>query len=321
MMTNWKPSSGPAAAVRRAEMLERARKYFSRSGVIAVDTPALSRYAGTDPNIDSLAVHSKNKQDFFLHTSPEFCMKRLLADGYPDIYSVCRVFRDGECGKHHLAEFTIVEWYRLGFDLKAIIGDTIGFIADCLNEPRLAGSAAQYDFAGAFREFAGIDIFSATLDQLASRCNADASLRSEIGAQRDTWLDLIVSTVIAPQFARDQLTVVRHYPASQAALARLCPDDARVADRFEVFFGDLELANGYIELTDAEEQKQRIDKELQTRHRENRRSYPHDETLIAALEAGLPDCAGVAIGVERLQMVFDKTDDIGDVVTFVNQAS
>lgn len=315
-MTNWRPASDPAAAHRRANMLERARQYFADQNVLAVDTPALGKYACADPNIDSLSVQATNGSAF-LQTSPEIYMKRLLASGYPDIYSVCRVFRGGESGKRHIEEFTIAEWYRLGFELNAMIDDTIGFISACLLEQRLAETIRIFSHADAFEKFANIDVFDASIDELANQSNADASLRSAIGMDRSAWIDLLFSTIVAPQFAQDQLTVVRHYPASQAALARLCPADERVADRFEVFYGDLELANGYVELTDADEQRRRLDRDLRSRQQPAGCSAARDETLLAALDAGLPMCAGVAVGIERLHMVLDQTDDISDVVTFV----
>ena len=315
-MSNWWPSGGPAAARSREAMMQRARHHFVAQDVLAVDTPALSQYAVTDTNIESLAVSAGDGRKYFLHTSPEFCMKRLLAAGYPDIYSICRVFRDGEAGKHHAAEFTMVEWYRLGFDLGEIVDDTTRFVASCLDLPKLADSAVRFDFADAFQEFAGIDVIDASLDDLAARCEADEQLRAAVGSDRDAWLDLILGTVIAPQFAPDQLTVIQHYPASQAALARLCPDDERFADRFEVFCGSIELANGYVELTNAEEQRQRMDNDLGKRRDSGRSEPPWDRTLIAALESGLPQCAGVAVGFERLQMICDGSDHIRDVVTF-----
>ena len=321
MMTDWRPSSGPGAAARREELLTRARHYFSVQDMLAVDTPALNRYAVTDPNIDSLAVRSGSGQDYFLHTSPELWMKRLLADGYPDIYSICRVFRDGESGRRHIPEFTLAEWYRLGFDLSAIIDDTVRFIAACLDVPRLAEHVTLYEYVDAFQELAGVDALEDTVDQLSQACDADAGLKAAIGIDRSTWLDLILSTIIAPQFAGDRLTVLRHYPANQASMARLCPDDKRFADRFEVFRGDLEIANGYVELTDAEEQRQRLDHDLEVRQQTGRPAFPQDHRLLAALESGLPDCAGVAVGIERLQMVLDKTDDIANVVTFNAETS
>jgi lysyl-tRNA synthetase class 2 len=302
-------------------MLMRARNYFDSRDVLAVDTPALSRFATSDPNNDSLVVQSQPGDRYFLNTSPEFGMKRLLADGYPDIYSICRVFRDGESGKRHLPEFTMIEWYRLGFGLETIIEDTANFIAACLDDDTLVRGALRIDYASAFDDIVGIDPLDASFDALADCVDADDHLRREVGTDRDAWLDLILSTIVAPQFERDRLTVLQHYPASQAALARLCPDDAHVADRFEVFFGDMELANGYVELTDAAEQRRRIDDDLARRERLGRRVDPWDRYLIAALEAGLPDCAGVAVGLERLQMVLDGADDIRDVTTFAFNAA
>jgi len=295
--------------MRRAKMLERARQYFAAQHVLPVDTPAMTRFPGPDPNIASFSVNSQSGARAFLHTSPEIYMKRLLASGYPDIYSICRVFRDGEAGKRHCPEFTLAEWYRLNFGLSEIINDAVQFIVACLDRPGLADSVVQYDYRELFRIFADLDPFECSIDELAKRCNADARLKSALGTPRQPWLDLVVSTIIAPQFAGDRLTVIRHYPADQAALARLCADDNRVADRFEVFFAELELANGYVELTDVDEQRQRFEKELDI--------HCIDTTLLAALEAGLPDCAGVALGIERLQMVLDQTDDIRDVVTFM----
>ncbi|NIV18298.1 MAG: EF-P lysine aminoacylase GenX [Woeseiaceae bacterium] len=315
-MNDWRPSSGSDAAERRAAMLARVREYFSAQRVLAVDTPTLGRAASSDPNIDSLRVQSQTAGEFFLHTSPETLMKRLLADGYPDIYSICRVYRDGESGKRHSPEFTMIEWYRLGFGLDDIVDDTLRLVAACLDDDSLLDHVVRLDYDDAFRNVTGLEVFEASIGDFAGCADADEDLRREIGAERNAWLDLLMSTVIAPVFERDRLTVLQHYPADQAALARLCPDDPRLADRFEVFWGDMELANGYVELTDAKEQRRRIDKELEKRQQLGRPVYPRDRSLVAALQSGLPDCAGVAVGLERLQMVLDKTDDIADVMTF-----
>jgi lysyl-tRNA synthetase class 2 len=306
-MSDWQPSGGPTAARSREAMMRRARDYFVAQDILAVDTPALSQYAVTDVNIESFAVSTRDGGKYFLHTSPEFCMKRLLAAGYPDIYSICRVFRDGEAGQVHAPEFTMVEWYRLGFELSQIVDDTTRFISTCLDLPTLASSVVRFDFADIFQEFASIDVTDTSVDDLAKCCGADERLRATIGTDKDAWLDLILATVIAPQFVPDQLTVVQHYPASQAALARLCPDDPRFADRFEVFCGSIELANGYVELTDAAEQRRRMDSDLQKRSDSGQAEPPWDRSLIAALESGLPRCAGVAVGFERLQMIFGRS--------------
>jgi len=315
-MADWRASSPVTVAQHRAEMLARVRAYFAEQQVLAVDTPALSKFANTDPNIDSFSTQSATGNQYFLHTSPEFCMKRLLADGYPDIYSICRVFRDGEIGHYHLPEFTMLEWYRLDFELGDIISDTTALIAACIGHPSLHEDAVVVDYRDAFRDIANIDIFNATIDDLAISVSADDALRNSVGDDHRAWLDLILSTVIAPDFNPDQLTVVQHYPASQAALARICPGDDRFADRFEVFHGVTELANGYVELTNADEQRRRFNQELNMRENTGQPLLPPDEQLLAALDNGLPDCAGVAVGLERLQMILMQADNIDNVVTF-----
>ncbi len=316
-MIDWRASSSAVIARHRAEMLARARAYFTGQQVLAVDTPALSDFASTDPNIESCSVQLATGSRYFLHTSPEFCMKRLLADGYPDIYSICRVFRDGEIGQHHLPEFTMLEWYRLKFNLEDIIADTTALIAACIDKPSLHEDAIVVDYSTAFQDFAEIDVFNATVDELANAVSADDSLRDSIGNDQQAWLDLILGTVVAPAFKPDQLTVLQHYPASQAALARVCPGDERVADRFEVFHGAMELANGYVELTNADEQRHRFDQDIEKRKSAGQSVSLPDAQLLAALDNGLPDCAGVAVGFERLQMIHVQADNIAKVVTFI----
>ena len=289
-MNDWRASSSVESARNRAEMLARARAYFIDQQVLAVDTPALSKFAGTDPNIESCSVRLTTGGRYFLHTSPEFCMKRLLADGYPDIYSICRVFRDGEIGQNHLPEFTMLEWYRLDFGLGDIIADTTALIAGCVEQPSLHENAVTVDYRTAFQDSANIDVFNATTDELAGAVAADDALRESIGDDHPAWLDLILTTMVAPAFNPDKLTVLQHYPASQAALARVCPGDDRVADRFEVFHGVMELANGYVELTNADEQRRRFNQDLQTRKNTGRPGSRPDEQLLAALDHGLPDC-------------------------------
>ncbi len=312
---NWKASSDVAMVRQRNAMLERARSFFRSRDVLEVDTPALGRCTTSDPNIDSLRVAGPGGATLYLQTSPESFMKRLLADGYPDIYEICRVFREGESGRLHQPEFTMVEWYRHGFGLGAMIDETVAFIADLLQQPELA-DAEWLEYETAFRRFANIEPFAASLDELADAANADASLRESLGDDRDAWLDLLLGTRVAPNFAGERLTVLRHFPVSQAALARACPADGRVADRFEVFHGAVELANGFVELRDANEQRQRMHADLARRRASARRPVPLDEPLLAALESGLPECAGVAVGFERLLMLATGAADIRDVLTF-----
>ena len=303
-------------------MLQRLRAYFDAESVLEVDTPALSTTAVSDINIESLELRSElTNAPLYLHTSPEFCMKRLLASGYPDIYSICRVYRDGEAGRRHQPEFTMVEWYRLGFGLTDIIADTLKAIAMALDDSTLEDDILVVDYRNAFIKVCNVDPLQASIDDLANAADADAGLRRALGDARDDWLDLILTTKIAPTFAADKFTVLQHYPASQAALAQICPADASVADRFEVFMGPVELANGYVELTDTRIQAERIANDQAMRESRGQAVRPHDQPLLAALESGLPACAGVAMGLERLQMMHDKTDDIRNVLSFPFEAS
>jgi lysyl-tRNA synthetase class 2 len=311
----WRASCAVTVARQRAAMLERARRFFAARDVLEVETPALGRFTTSDPNIDSLRVEVRPGSHLFLQTSPEAYMKRLLANGYPDIFSLGRVFRDGEAGQLHQPEFTMVEWYRHGFELGEIVDDALAFVASLLDRPVLQ-DAEQLEYTDAFRQHAGVDPLLATVDELAGVAAADAGLRESLGDDRDAWLDLLLSTRIAPGFASDRLTVLRHFPASQAALARTCPADSTLADRFEVFFGAMELANGFVELRDLEEQRQRMLADLDKRRAADKQPVPLDEPLLAALESGLPACAGVAVGLDRLLMIATGADDIRDVVTF-----
>ena len=311
----WKASAGVALARQRADMLERARAFFRARDVLEVDTPALGRHAASDPNIDSLRVAGHGDTTLYLQTSPESFMKRLLAGGYPDIYALGHVFRGGEAGRLHQPEFTMVEWYRRDFGLGAMIDETVAFIADLLDRPDL-GKADSLEYRDAFRRFAGIDPVAASTDELAEAASADAGLRENLGDDRDAWLDLLLCTRVAAGFATGRLTVLRHFPASQAALARVCPVDGNVADRFEIFYGEMELANGFVELRDPDEQRRRMLADLEKRRATGRQPVPLDEPLLAALDAGLPRCAGVAVGFERLLMLASGADDIRDVMTF-----
>jgi len=312
---SWRPASGVPTARLRANLLRRARTFFSARDVLEVDTPALSRYTATDPNIESYRILTRDSRELFLQTSPETFMKRLLAAGYPDIFAICRVFRDGESGRLHQPEFTIVEWYRRGYGLAAMIAETVQFIATLLDRPQFT-EPQTYEYVDAFRQFAGLDPFASTVAELAAAVPADAALRGAIGDDRDAWLDLLLATRVSARFQSEKLTVLRHYPASQAALARRCPDNASVADRFEIFCGPVELANGYVELGDAAEQRRRAREDVDRRRRTQARQVPIDEPLLAALDAGLPACAGVAVGFERVLMLAAHADDIRRVVTF-----
>ena len=311
-MTDWRPLAGPAAAERRASLLGRAREYFTGQDVLAIDVPTLGETGVTDPNIHCMEVPGQG----WLQSSPEYFMKRLLAAGYPDIYTVCRVFRDGEAGRRHLREFTLIEWYRRGYGLGAIIDDACALVGHILGSARARLPVAVIDYRDAFLEVSGVDPLSCETARLAELAGADASLRDTLGDDRDAWLDLVLATVVVPSWPTDRITVLRHYPKSQAALARGCPADAAVADRFEIFAGDLELANGYVELRDADEQAARMARDQQLRGARGLPAMAVDDKLLAALASGLPRCAGVALGFERLHMFAEGVSDIRQIVSF-----
>lgn len=311
---NWRPNSEIHLARARQQMIQRIRDYFLHEGVTEVCTPALTSTAVTDPSISSLQVSNNDKYGF-LQTSPEFAMKRLLAAGYPDIYQICQVFRGNESGRRHLLEFTMVEWYRLNFTLQNIIDDTIQLLKTLLGD-QARQPPILISYSEAFENALGIDPLVISSQELANMLKADENLCDAMNADHDAWLDLAMATCVAPSFPVDQLTIVSHFPASQASLAQLCPIDNCLADRFEVFFGTTELANGFVELTDATEQRKRFKNEQEKRLR-NGQSIPMiDDALIASLEEGLPPCAGVALGVDRALMVAEGIDDINQVVTF-----
>jgi len=314
----WRPSGGLSAARHRASMLGSARQFFARHDILEVDTPALSRSAVTDPAIESMAgsLAADPGYAIYLHTSPEFAMKRLLCAGWPDIFQICKVFRDGEIGRRHQPEFTMIEWYRLNVTLPQMMQETADFIAGLLPRESLTAPPQYLSYTDAFIHHAGVDPLRATLAELTGATGADRDLAAALGENRDHWLDLLMSDRVAAGFPRDRLTVLHHYPASQAALARLCPDNAQLADRFEIFLGELELANGYRELTDASQQRQRFLDDQATRRRHRQPVQPLDEALLAAMAHGLPECCGVAVGLDRLLMIALDTGDIRTVQSF-----
>ncbi len=319
----WLPVAGVDTAKRRAAMLASARRHFAEQGILEVDTPILSRAAVSDCGIESVAVKLSldPEHEYYLHTSPEFCMKRLLAAGFPDVAQICKVFRDAEAGRRHRPEFTMIEWYRLGFGLDAIMRDTASLIASVLGGALPEARSVDVSYREAFQMHAGVDPHTAAIDALADVAGADHDLRVSLGDDRDAWLDLLMSTKVAPEFDGSCLTFVHHYPASQAALARLCPDDASTADRFEAFYGNIELANGYVELTDASEHRRRFRSDQERRRRRGERVRPLDNALLESLDAGLPPCAGVAVGFDRLLMIASGADDIRQVMHFPDEVS
>lgn len=317
---DWRPTATLTTLERRAAMLHAARAFFAEHGVLEVETPVLTDEGVTDPHISSIdcGVAADPERSLFLHTSPEFAMKRLLAAGAPDIYQICKVFRDRELGNRHQPEFTMVEWYRRDFALDDMLDETCALIS-ALHGVALPVTRASY--RDLFLSELGIDPLSAGADALAE-CAADATdavtpdLRRQIGDDRLAWLDFLMSNIIIPRLPARELVAVHHYPADQASLARIDPEDPRFCERFEVFLGGLELANGYRELTDPQEHRRRFESDRKRRAALGLADMQPDGHLLAALEQGLPECCGVAVGFDRVVMTVENTGRITDTISF-----
>jgi len=303
---DWRPGAGIEAIRRRAAMLQQVRGYFSAERVLEVQTPLLSEAAASDPQIESIAAGPAHGARRFLQTSPEYPMKRLLAAGVGDCYQICPVFRDGESGRMHSPEFTMIEWYRVGFDVVQLQQDVDRLLRAACAGIREFAPARHLSYRDAIAGACGIDCRVTDADSIRSVLAAHGVTPADAGGwDRDAWLDLLMGALVGPGLGHDAPLFVRDYPAAQAALARLRvdPDGERVAERFELYLDGVELANGYHELGDALEQRQRFEQDLQLRRARGQRVNPLDRRLLAALEHGLPDCAGVALGFDRLVMV------------------
>lgn len=317
-------AAGVAEAGRRAALLLRAalyrqvRAFFAERGVLEVETPILSEAGNTEPNIESFTAAFNGPVQArpgprWLRTSPEYPLKRLLAAGVGDCYELGRVFRNGEAGRRHNPEFTMLEWYRVGWDHRALIEETVALVQAALGLVDRAATVRSVTYRQLFVDALALDPFTASIDDLGVPL-AGFGIRGE-GLTRDDWLDLLLTHRIQPAFAPDTITVVRDWPASQCALARIRPGSPPVAERFELYLGQQELANGYHELTDPAEQRARFEQDHARRRARGQVEPPIDERLLAVL-GGLPPCAGVALGVERLLMALAGTDDIRDVLAF-----
>ena len=315
----WRPSAPIHNLRARAKVLAQIRHFFAERNVLEVETPVLSQCAVSDPFIDSLEVSfgfqpGVEDERLYLQTSPEYAMKRLLAAGIGDIYSMAKVFRNGESGRRHNPEFTMLEWYRQGFDDRQLMAEVDALLRSVI--PNLEVSYLSY--AQLFESELGLDPHTASLEQLQRVCreHVDAPFEDD---DRDTWLNLLMSHVLEPRL--QGAVFIHSYPASMAALAQLREDEQGrpVAARFELFVNGIELANGYHELTDAAEQERRLQADQQQRAALGLPQRPLEQRLVQALEAGLPDCAGVALGVDRLVMLALGADGLDQVVSFMHE--
>lgn len=290
----------------RARLYARVREFFRSRGVLEVETPAIQRTAVTDPHIDSVRV-ACNGQSRFLHTSPEYAMKGLLARLGCDIYQLCRVFRDGESGRFHHVEFAMLEWYRLHWSYRDLMQEVDALVRHLLSDSFPLQASRFVSFQEVFRRYCGLDPWSAGREDYRQACRK-AGLSLPARWSVDAYQALLLDHVIATRLPRDCLIFVHDYPPAQASLARI--DARQRAERFELYAGGLELANGYQELVDANEQRRRFEADNRRRTALGKAVLEPDPALIAALERGLPDCAGVAVGMDRLLMPATGADDI-----------
>lgn len=311
---HWQPATDLQTLRQRGKLLATLRQFFADRAVLEVETPLLCSSGITDPSIEPFIVAGGNtpQQPRFLQTSPEYAMKRLLAAWGEPIFQISKAFRDGEAGSRHNPEFSLLEWYRPGFDHHQLMAEVADLVQRCLGERDLQ----KYSYRQLFQEHLQLDPFTATgaaLETVARRHLDPGTLSGD----RDLWLDLLMSHVLEPQLGQGAICFVYDYPASQAALARVVQaGDVQVGQRFELYVDGMELANGYCELTDAREQRQRFSRDNTLRRERGQCERPVDERLLQALAHGLPDCSGVALGIDRLLMLATGASDIRDVLAF-----
>ncbi|MBP8081189.1 MAG: EF-P lysine aminoacylase GenX [Arenimonas sp.] len=314
-MNDWQPTATIEALQARARLYAMIRRFFSERGVLEVETPILSSGGNTDPNIESFRLHFSRAGEIqrWLRTSPEFALKRLVAAGIGSCYELGRVFRNGEMGRMHNPEISMLEWYRVGWTHHQLMDECAELVKEALRLAGRSASVRETSFRHLYQEQLGLDPLTASEAELRAPL-AVFDIRAD-GLSRDDWLDLLMTHLIQPSFPDNRILLIYDYPKSQAALARIRHGDVPVAERFELYLGPIELANGYHELNDPTEQRERFDRDLSQRRKRNTALPPVDERLLAALPT-LPDCAGVALGVDRLLTAMLGSDRIADTIAF-----
>ncbi len=314
---DWSPGASLEMLKLRARMLQNMRAFFERLEVLEVDTPALSVAAVPDPHVESFQVQDNGPGSAsfrYLHTSPEFPMKRLLAAASGPIYQICKVFRQGEIGARHNPEFTLLEWYRPGIDHMALMEEVEALLRYLLAGVKSLPPAQWLSYREVFLEYVGIDPLTSDVRELR-HCAIEHGIEPPEGLfEKDAWLDLLLTHTIEAKLP--EFTFIYDYPASQASLAKIRQSDFPVAERFEVYLNGIELANGFHELTDAQEQRHRFEQENLSRRAAGLETVHLDQSFLAALEAGMPPSAGVALGVDRLLMYATDADSLDQVMAF-----
>ncbi|WP_405338127.1 EF-P lysine aminoacylase EpmA [Fibrobacter sp.] len=310
---SFKPTCDRESWIKRQALMNKVRRFFEGRGVLEVETPVLSAAGGTDPQLDYFEVEGKR----FMMTSPEFHMKRLLAAGFGDIFQITKSFRKDEFGAHHNNEFSMVEWYRVGMPQEKLMDEVEALVSEIIGKPINARRTRWID---AFKNYAGVNPLTASGEEFAAACTArEIPLPADGTAMsREDWWDYLMVFAVEPELAKNGPEFILDYPQSQAALAQtyVGEDGYTWARRFELFVDQVELCNGYTELTDAKEQRRRFDADLEIRRGMNKPLPPVDEHFLAALESGMPACSGVALGLDRLFMLAMKKENISDVILF-----
>lgn len=318
-MSEWRPSAGLETLRRRAELLSSIRSFFAERGVMEVETPLLSACGATDPHLDSFITHYTGPgaitgRAAYLQTSPEFAMKRLLAAGSGPIYQICKAFRNGEIGRYHNPEFTILEWYRPDFDYKTLMDELDELLRVVLHTP----CASFLSYAALFERHLQLNPHSVSIEQLHDCAAEHGIVMSEtLGNDPDAWMTLLWTHLIEPHLGSDGRPLfVFDYPVSQAMLAHIRPGSPPIAERFELYIDGVELANGFQELSDSTEQRRRFRKNNLQRYEAGLLEMNADERLLAALAHGLPSCSGVALGLDRLLKLIEGAGELRDVLAF-----
>jgi lysyl-tRNA synthetase class 2 len=312
---SWQPTTTLAAMKLRAKLYADIRQFFAARGVMEVDTPSLSQHTVTDLYIQSFKtayIDGEKQQYYYLQTSPEYAMKRLLAAGSGPIYQICKAFRNGERGNKHNPEFTMIEWYRPGFNDHALMQDVDDFLQHTLQTAK----SQRMTYQQLFIKYLNIEPYTCPITELQNIAKKSGLHTDASSMDHDALLQFLFGEIIEPQIGFDAPMMVYDFPLAQAALAKIRPGNPPVAERFEVYIQGIELANGFHELTRADEQYQRFQRDQQRRQQAGYPAVEIDERFIAALQSGLPACAGVALGIDRLLMIKAKTLQIKDIINF-----
>lgn len=320
MTINWQPACSIEIIRLRARLLHAIRQFFYAENILEVETPILCHAIGTDPHLNFFATRLQpgKRQALYLQTSPEFAMKRLLAAQAGSIYQITKAFRNGESGRLHNPEFSMLEWYRVGYDLAQLMDDVELLLGQVLPADRFPDPAERISYQHVFQQHTGLDALQFDRDTYSHRADrlGFAEAINICVDDHPTWLDFLFSHCVQQHLGKTSVCMVYDYPVCLPSLARVNPDRLLTVARVEVFINGIELANGYHELTDAKQQESRFDQEIALREKNMAVAVSKDQRFLAALQSGLPDCSGIAIGIDRLLMIISQKNHIDEVLAF-----